>query len=365
MSERRLLLLLLLLACALTSAPVQAQELERLKRREAELTAQFARLQSEAVARTDDLFWRQARDVRARGPLIVAYPQGTASEVVGALPVALDAEQARYGIALDSLLTDTLYAGMEVPGAGSAGRVPKAIWRLGALHGELSPVGDWLNSTVGAALQSWSGGLLDPKLRSWLGAVDGRASVATLRDPLLRDLVGSPSSRAHRCLNGATEDCRLLLELDEGPTPLLAAYDPTDLPTIFGRMDLNVRIRGRANCTGKRDPAACAELVRRGVVLPPHPVSPRARQSLFAYALAAGGEGAWLRLHRAQGIPIAEQLSVAAARPIDSLLVAWQRDLRTGRRTTATGLAPSLMLALAWGTVTILFFAWRYRWRHV
>jgi len=177
--------------------------------------------------------------------------------------------------------------------------------------------------------------------------------------------VTSPSSRARRCLSGAATDCRLLLELGEGDTPRLEAYDREDLPGLIGRMDLDLRIPGRANCVGKHDPAACAELVRQGRVIPPHPVSPRTRQSLFAYALVSGGESAWLRLHEARGRSIPAQLSAAAGRPLDSLLVEWQHDLRAGRRTTTAGLAPSLLLAVVWSVLTTLFFAWRYRWRHV
>ena len=56
---------------------------------------------------------------------------------------------------------------------------------------------------------------------------------------------------------------------------------------------------------------------------------------------------------------------MAAGRPRDSQVIGWRRDLLEGRRTTTTGLAPSLLLALWWGVVGTLLFAWWYRWRHV
>ncbi|HVX87663.1 MAG TPA: hypothetical protein VG940_01960 [Gemmatimonadales bacterium] len=361
MSERAIALLLI--AGALCAAPVAAQDLAQLKRRQAELEAQLERLRTATADSAEQKFWGQARTVVSSGPLHLAYPEQVVAAASDTLGPFLEAQRRRYGVALDSLLTDTLYGGLaeELHPTGVGG----AQWRLGALRGEQARKGDWMETTVATALQRWSQELLDPALRAWLGAIDSRSTVATLRDPLVRDLVGSRSSRARRCLNGAADECRLLLELDEGATPLLSAYDPADLPPLFRAMDLNDGISGRANCVGKRDPAACAELVRQGVIRPPHPVSARARQSLFTYALAAGGDDAWLRLSRAHGLPVAEQLGIAAGRPVDSLLVEWQHDLKDGRRTTTSSLGPSLVLALIWGVVGTLFFAWRYRWRHV
>lgn len=366
MSERPLLTLLV--ACAAIAAPVRAQELEQLRRHEAGLLARRDQLMEQVAREAEGRFRSERRTVLAVGPLRLAYPEWAAIAENEELIATLEAQVRRYGTAADSLLSDTLYVWVDEHLPGRSWRVK---YRMGLVTGtremsidSIGP-GRWVAEVATFALQDWAGDLTDLRLRLWTGRLDQRTTIAALRDPIIRDLVGSPSSRARRCLDGAPEECRLLLELDEGATPLLAAYDASDLPGLFERMDLSARIPGRANCIGKRDASACAELVRQGRVQPPHPVSTRARQSLFAYAIAAGGEQAWLRLHQAQGRPLADQLGAAAGMSADSLLQSWQRDLRAGRRTTTAGLTPSLLLALAWGVVTTLFFAWRYRWRHV
>jgi hypothetical protein len=367
MSERRVLSLLL--TCAALAAPVQAQDLAQLRRREAELTALRAQLYNDAGVESDRQFKSQRRSVLSVGRFHVAYPEWMGNDLGEDVTTVLEAQLRAYGQAADSVPMDTLYIGM-VDAFGGSGSVGLRF-RMGPVDGvrefghDSTEAGEWVRFVASLALQRWAEDLLGLPMNQWLGPMDPRASVATLRDPLVRELVGSPSSRARRCINGTIEDCRLLLELDEGGTPLLAAYDVGDLPTVIGRMDLSVRMPGRANCIGKHDPEACAALIRQGRALPPHPVGPRARQSLFAYAVATGGDGAWLRLYRAQGSSIAQQLSAAAGKPVDSLLVSWQHDLIEGRRTTTAGLVPSLVLALLWSVGTTLFFAWRYRWRHV
>lgn len=365
----------LLVACAAFAAPAVGQDIAQLRRREAELIARRDELHAQLAEEARRRFEMQPRTVVEVRGLKVAYPEWAGRS--DGLVAELDAQVARYGSAIDLLRADTLssdtlaigvVADTAIVGVPSYATMK---YRIGPEDGSRPVSIDrdhpdaWVAGIVGAALQHWATGIIDQPLREWLGTMDQRATVASLRDPIVRDLVRSQSSRARRCLNGAANECRLLLELDPGRTPLLEAYDPADLPGLFGHMDLDIRIPGRANCVGKRSPEACAELVRLGRALPPHPVSMRARQSLFAYAVATGGNGAWLRLHQAQGRPVAEQLSIAAGRPIDSLVAEWQHDLRAGRRTTTAGLVPSLMLALAWGVAGLLLFAWRYRWRHV
>ena len=368
MSERRVLTLLL--ACAGLVAPLRAQELEQLQRQEARLLARREELTQQVSREAEGRFRSERRTVLTVGPVHVAYPEWAAATGGDDLAAALRSQLDRYGTAADSLLAgDTIYIWVDEQEAGRAARVKYRVggWQGGRTTGiDSTHSGAWVAAVAVAALDEWAlQTLLDLPLAQWLGNWDQRNTVASLRDPIVRDLVGSPSARAQRCLNGAAEECRLVLELDEGATPLLSAYALTDLPGLFQRMDLGARIPGRANCVGKRDAAACAELVRLGRARPPHPLSMRSRQSLFAYAIASGGADAWLRLHRAHGRPLAEQLGAAAGKPVDSLVAAWQRDLLAGRRATTAGLTPSLMLTLAWGVVTTLFFAWRYRWRHV
>ena len=357
-----------LLACVVIAAPAQAQEPEQLRRHEARLLERQQELLAEAAAAGGARFNAERRTVLTEGPLHLAYPDW--APVAGDEPLlrSLQAEVRRYGTAADTLRPDTVLVGVIAHEHGSPWRVGYRIGELsGAREMRLDSAGSaaWVGEIASAALQDWGLSLLDPRLRKWIGALDQRNSVDELRDPIVRDLVGSPSARARRCLRGAPEECRLLLELGDGPIPRLDAYEPTDLPGLFERMWLSERIPGRANCVGKRDGRACAELVRLGRIEPPHSVSLRTRQSLFIYAITAGGGDAWLRLHRAQGRPLAEQLGAAAGMPVDSLLASWQHDLLRGRRTTVAGSVPSLLLALAWSVIGVLLFAWRYRWRHV
>jgi hypothetical protein len=375
MSERRFLSLIL--AGAVIALPVQGQDLAQLKRREAELIARRDQLFAQSARESQERFASGQRAYLTVGRFTVAYPKWVAEEGDAHLAATVSAQVERYGTAADSLLTDTLYVWVvEV----IEGRMAGVKYRLGAIEGARRV---WVDSTTRVAsveeivnaplveeiatavLLQWAKELLDTSLTSWVGSLDQRNTVVAVRDPIVRDLVASRSTRARRCLAGAVIECRLLLEVDDGSLPLLDAYDAADLPGLFEAMDLSDRIPGRANCVGKRDPAACADLVRSGRVRPPHPVSMRTRQSLFTYAIASGGDGAWLRLHRARGLPVGEQLSFAARQPVDSLLVSWHRDLLAGRRTTTAGVVPSLMLAVVWGLLGIILFAWRYRWRHV
>src|SRR6185436_14406437 len=89
------------------------------------------------------------------------------------------------------------------------------------------------------------------------------------------------------------------------------------------------------------------------------------RQSLFDFAVSQGGERGWFRMSRAQGRPLADQLSALAGMPVDSLLTRWQRALRAERHSTVAGLGSGFLMVLAWSIFGSLFFAWRYRWRHV
>ncbi|HWA40119.1 MAG TPA: hypothetical protein VG712_00815, partial [Gemmatimonadales bacterium] len=303
MSERAIVLLLI--AGAALAAPVEAQDLAQLRRREAELIARRDELHAKLVREVRDRFEMQPRTVVTVGRVYVAFPQWASTGKNEDLTAALGAHLARYGVAVDSFLSDTIVIGVVEDTVEGIPTAATMRYRVGPEDGsqevaiDPSRPDEWVAGVVGTALQHWADGLIDWPLKHWLGRLDQRATVAALRDPIVRDLVRSRSSRAQRCLNGAADECLLLLELGEGEIPLLAAYDPADLPGLFGHMDLNDRIPGKTNCVGKRSPEACMELVRLGRAVPPHPVSTRARQSLFAYAVAAGGEGAWLRLHRA------------------------------------------------------------------
>ena len=364
MSERALLLGLALWA----AAPLQGQELERLKRHEAELVARLEALQGEAKAAETARFVTGPFAATRVGELVIAYPEWAAGDVAEGLAAALGPRLARYGTALALRRGDTIFVSIDERSRN--GSIVQARWQFGAARGEQwvgagarDPVG-WVADIVDVAIGAWVGSLVDPDLLAWAGVNSARISASGLRDPIVRDLVASHSSRARRCLRGADDDCRLLLELGEGGVPRADAYDPADLPGVILEIT-SVYVPGRVNCTSKRDVAACVELVRRGSTIPPHPVSTRTRSALLAYAIAQGGEGAWLRLRDARGRPLPDQVSAAAGRSVDAVVTGWRRDLIEGRRTTVSGLAPSLLLAVLWSVAAVVLFAWRYQWRRV
>ena len=143
----------------------------------------------------------------------------------------------------------------------------------------------------------------------WLGASDPSLSHDVLRDGAIRGLVLSPSSRGRRCLDGMIDDCALLLELRPVSDPWLQAYDSVDYSGLVER-----RGRGRAEmewsrCVAGKDVGICAGLLRN--IGPDRAATPAIRQSLFTFAVKRGGEMAWLRLRRAAGRPVADQLTSA------------------------------------------------------
>jgi hypothetical protein len=368
MSDHRLLGLLL--GVVALSAPLHAQERERLARREAELSARLAVLKAHEASDDSTRFVDQRRTIVSAGPFHVAYPEWAAREARHRLPELVEERRRRYGVALDSLLTDTLYIWVDDSAHARQASSTSAVWRMGALGGQQSITlqggmrSDWVTWTASTALEQWAQSVIDPEFTRWLGPTNPRMEFADLRDGSVRELILSTSSRGRRCLDGSIEECELLLELQPVPDPLLQAYDPADYRGLVERPGTN-DYAGRSRCVTGRELATCVEILQRPGRRPIRALSGRVRQSLMTFAMMRGGGAAWLRLSRAAGRPIAEQLASASGMPSDSLLAEWQRDLRAGRRTTEGGLTTGFLMMLAWGVLGSLFFAWRYRWRHV
>ena len=360
----------ILLGLVMLGAPLRAQELAQLARREAELRVRLDSLKASVAVGDSMRFAGQRRAVVSAGEFHVAYPEWVVRETRVDLPVLMSSWRARYGRIVDSLLRDTLFIGADDSvHARRAGWV-ELEWRMGPLHDSASvPLvgemrGEWPAWIVSVALRRWAASLIDLRFARWLGESDPSLSLDLQREGAVRGLMLSPSSRGRRCLEGDIEECALLLELRDLPDPVLQGYDPADLPGLVARMFIR-SIPERSRCVTGRDLATCAEILGAPTRRPARAASPAIRQSLFAFAVMRGGEMAWMRLKQAAGRPVADQLAAVAGEPIDSLLGAWQRDLREGRRTSAADIGPILLMALAWAVAGSLFFAWRYRWRHV
>jgi hypothetical protein len=272
---------------------------------------------------------------------------------------------------IDSLLTDTLFIWVEDSAQATGKWTAHGEWRLGGIRDslfiDLDPELrlDWATWAVGQALERWAQRVLDPALVSWTGPTGPRVSVDALRDGALHDLVTSPSSLARRCAEGDLDRCRRLLDLNAAGDTGISSYDAADLPRLVESSGTAEYLPGRAECVVQLDLARCGELIRDHHLAIPWAATARVRQSLFAFALATGGQDAWLRLQRAAGRSISAQLAAGADRPIDGLIAAWQHDLRSEHRSTTAGLGDALMLAITWSVVGTLLFAWRFRWRRV
>jgi hypothetical protein len=360
----------LLLALLAIGAPLHAQERERLLRREARVSARLALLEAK-LATSDSLrFGEQRRIVVSAGPFHVAYPEWAAAEAQELLPTLLEERRLRYGVAMDSLLRDTLYIWIGDAEQGGPDGWADLEWRMGDLRGTGSVArsgemrSDWVTWVPSVALEAWAQSHLDPALVRWLGPANPRPGDTDMRDGTVRELILSASSRGPRCMEGMIDECALLLELAPTADPLLASYDSADYRGMVERAS-HRRLAGRARCVEGMDPAACARILVQPGHRPAQAAGGGVRQSLLDHALVLGGDVAWLRMSRMKGRPVADQLSAVAGLPIDQLLGEWQRELQEARRTTAAGLGYGFLMVIIWSIVGSLFFAWRYRWRHV
>lgn len=368
MSERARAILLF--GLLLLGAPLHAQDRERLLRRQASLTARIAAFQASQAMHDSLRFEEQRRVVVSAGAVHVALPEWAAEAGRRNVPQLAAAGRERYGDLLDSQLRDTLFIWIEDSIRGSTIKHSDMEWRLGGLHGrgsvERAGAGAdaWLTWVPSAALEAWAQTRLAPELSQWLGPTNPAAGFASTRDGIVRELVSSPSSRGSRCLNGAMDECKLLLQVVATEDPLLDAYDPSDFPGLVRGWRSEIAA-GRSRCVNGGDIAACRQVLQRPDRRPVQAASNGMRQSLFAYALMRGGEGAWSRSAVSAGGPLSDQLAAIAGVPVDTLISAWQRDLRSGYRTAEAGLGTGYLGLLLWAIAASLFFAWRYRWRHV
>ena len=368
MSERRLLGVLL--GLTILAAPLHAQERERLARREGELTALLAKLEAEWSSRDSARFVDQRRTIVSAGGFHVAYPEWVATEARVRLPELMAERRERYGVAIDSLLVDTLFLWVDDSAAARDAPWSEVRWRMGSLHGTSSVSlrgetrADWVTWVASAALEQWARSIFDPELTRWVGSAGSRMEFVELRDGTVRELILTPSSRGRRCLDGEIAECGLLLELEQVADPLLQSYDPADYRGLVERTSVT-DASGKARCVAGRELATCAEILRRPGQRPGRAVSGRVRQNLIAFAVERGGASAWLRASRSAGQPVPDQLAAMSGMPLDSLLSAWRGELQGERRATEAGSGPTFLMALAWSVIGALLFAWRYRWRHV
>ena len=368
MSERPLLLILALLVAA---HPGMAQTVPQLEHRLRLLQERREAVVDSIGRRSDRIFEDQQREVVFAGPVPIAYPAWAAAKARASLPKVVPVWLERYGAALDTVLRDTIIIGLDPAANASTRGTVSGEWRLGSLGSRvfagLGPdvIYDWITVVPTEALGVWERSLLDTTMQVWLGRELRGQSAELLLDGSVRDLVASPSAVAHRCIEGRVEECARVLDLGGPSEALTRWYDLPDIVALADRIATEPWARGRSECVDRKYLDQCRALLMRNHFTPPRPTNDRVRAGFYAFAMVTGGEGAFLRVHRAAGRSVAEQFEAAAQLPLDTLLVRWHAALRDDRGHAEGDLTPILMLAMAWAVGTTLFFSWRFRWRHV
>lgn len=187
--------------------------------------------------------------------------------------------------------------------------------------------------------------------------------------------VATTSSRVTRaCLADDAQACGGAMALDTtfdriggpdvGLEMLATWYTPEERRALvarrgwFSREAQNLRRR----CVIDSDVSACDEyLLEYGYDWTPLGVD--VRETLVAFALDQGGDGAWLRLMEYPEMTPAEALEHASGQSIDDLLEGWRAQLVAHRPATFEPLVPSSGRAFLW---TLLFAALAMRstrWR--
>lgn len=188
-----------------------------------------------------------------------------------------------------------------------------------------------------------------------------------------RQVATTSSIVTRACLSGDAEACGSAMALETafgrmGPEyeieVLADWYTPEERRALVAtRAWFSRRAqRLRARCVVDNDVSACDEyLLEFGYDWTPLGID--VRETLVAFALDRGGEGAWGRLVEQPEMTPAEALEYASGQPVDELLEGWRAELLAHRPETFEPLVPGSGRALLW---TLLFAALAMRstrWR--
>ncbi len=205
----------------------------------------------------------------------------------------------------------------------------------------------------------------DRAFRDWLdvGTPTRRSAVDFVR--AYESLATSPFDASSKCLLGELGGCRLALGLTETSEPLLTWYSEADRRTLVensGRPSQRFfpnRATMYDRCV-EGDGESCSTFMKDRSIQPPLP--PNVRVTLAQHALVVGGDGAYGRLYRAGGT-MEERLTAAARVPGDSLIASWRAVLvdSAGHPTAVSwplGLA-AVFWAMAFSALALRSTRWR------
>ena len=138
-------------------------------------------------------------------------------------------------------------------------------------------------------------------------------------------LATSRSSYARRCFEGAIRDCAVVMELtpDRPADPLRAWYRSEDIPELvseYTSRDSSENALFR-RCVLERNADVCDSAARLRAIR--YPLSVSIKNSLVAFAVERGGQGAFTRLLHTDDAT-STILAATAGVPLDQLLAEWR-----------------------------------------
>ena len=227
----------------------------------------------------------------------------------------------------------------------------------GAANAEVEAVSRYLSSLALNRLTRTAG----PDFNAWLQAqlpMDTMTAAEWSKARLV--VVSTWASVGKGCYDGRAHDCGALVALESTNDPVMDWFDPR-MRREAVRQHLRAfdnRSETRSECLGGDD-ASCATMLHRAGFNPlPIPL----RGSLVRQALALGGTGAYERLVEANG-DVPTRLAAAARVPADSVVRAWQSNIRFTRVPSDAMRSSIAAASLGWIVLCVGLSLRSSRWR--
>jgi hypothetical protein len=215
-----------------------------------------------------------------------------------------------------------------------------------------------------------SDGAADPALRNWLGGplLYDTAAAAHDAPSVYVELVTQPWGTVRRCFLGDIPACQVALTLGDTTAPLTRRYSVEERRSLvvdaYQGFFNHGSTQGDFHACAAGGDSACVHLLQG---LPPGSLlrllDYRARLSLVAFALQAGGSRAMGRLLAAPDQTVAARLAMASGLSVDSLTARWLRSIRAARPTPVSLPPWGAWLALGWIGVFATCGLRSSRWR--
>jgi hypothetical protein len=181
-------------------------------------------------------------------------------------------------------------------------------------------------------------------------------------------IVAMTESQASRsCLAGEAGSCATAMGLGgkTGLEQIEAWYSPEERRSLVaGRNTLRSRTinRDATRCVEEDQLPVCDRILvetRRDLT----PFAAPVRETFVAFALEAGGEGAWDRLVEDPDMDVVEAIEYASLLPLEEVVSGWRERLVASRPDTYEKLFPKSGLALLWSFFFAALALRSTRWR--